>query len=44
MKITYETLSKAIAFASLVHEYQLDKGGLPYILHPLHVMFEVRNK
>ena len=32
------TLEKAIAIASKAHEMQLDKGGEPYILHPLRVM------
>lgn len=32
------TLEKAISIASIAHEKQLDKGGEPYILHPLRVM------
>lgn len=32
------TLAKAIALAANHHEYQYDKGGNPYILHPLKVM------
>lgn len=31
-------LAKAIALASDKHMGQLDKGGMPYILHPLKVM------
>lgn len=31
-------LSKAIALAVKLHDGQVDKGGRPYILHPLHVM------
>lgn len=31
-------LAKAIAFAATKHEDQFDKGGQPYILHPLRVM------
>ena len=31
-------LSLAIKIASTVHMNQLDKGGKPYILHPLHLM------
>ncbi len=29
------TLEKAIALAATQHAGQLDKGGQPYILHPL---------
>ena len=32
------TLERAIAIASQAHVGQLDKGGAPYILHPLRVM------
>ena len=32
------TLEKAISIAALAHEGQTDKGGAPYILHPLNVM------
>jgi (p)ppGpp synthase/HD superfamily hydrolase len=31
-------LAKLIAFAAMKHEDQFDKGGAPYILHPLRVM------
>lgn len=31
-------LSQAIALAADVHEHHSDKGGYPYILHPLRVM------
>lgn len=31
-------LDRAIAFAATMHEGQFDKGGKPYILHPLAVM------
>ncbi len=34
----YEELAKAISIATLAHEGQFDKGGKPYILHPLHLM------
>jgi hypothetical protein len=32
------TLERAIAIAAQAHAGQLDKGGAPYILHPLRVM------
>ncbi|WP_409346713.1 GTP pyrophosphokinase [Paenibacillus sp. MBLB4367] len=35
------TLEKAIAIASKAHEGQVDKGGNPYILHPLRVMLRL---
>lgn len=34
----YEQLNKAINIASKAHINQYDKGGKPYILHPLHLM------
>lgn len=33
-----QQLAAAIKIASAVHEGQFDKGGKPYILHPLHLM------
>ena len=36
-------LSKAIAIASTAHEGVYDKGGSPYILHPIWVMNNVRH-
>lgn len=36
-----EQLSKAIYLANKYHKGQVDKSGLPYILHPLHVMNNV---
>jgi (p)ppGpp synthase/HD superfamily hydrolase len=32
------TLERAIAIAAIAHTGQLDKAGMPYILHPLRVM------
>lgn len=36
-------LSRAIEIAAIAHSNQLDKGGKPYILHPLWVMDRVRH-
>lgn len=36
-------LAKAIALASEKHMGQFDKGGMPYILHPLKVMHYLRS-
>jgi len=36
-------LEKAISIASLAHAGQLDKGGEPYILHPLRVMMKLKD-
>ncbi len=33
-----EQLAKAILIATVAHDGQFDKGGKPYILHPLHLM------
>jgi (p)ppGpp synthase/HD superfamily hydrolase len=35
-------LTKAIRIAAVVSEKVLDKGGNPYILHPLRIMFRLR--
>jgi len=34
-------LEKAISIAMLAHKGKIDKGGSPYILHPLRVMFSM---
>ena len=36
-----EQLGLAIAIAVDAHDGQYDKGGFPYILHPLHLMHKV---
>lgn len=38
------TLERAIALAARAHEGQRDKGGAPYILHPLRVMLRVEGE
>lgn len=35
------TLERAIEIAARTHAGQIDKGGAPYILHPLRVMLRV---
>lgn len=35
------TLERAIAIAAQAHSGQVDKGGQPYILHPLRVLLRV---
>ena len=35
-------LERAIAIAAKAHEGQTDKGGAPYILHPLRVMMKMK--
>ena len=36
------TLERAIAIAAEAHAGSPDKGGAPYVLHPLRVMLAVR--
>ena len=38
-----EQLELAITIAIDAHKGQCDKGGEPYILHPLHIMNEVKD-
>lgn len=35
------TLERAIAIAAMAHEEQVDKAGMPYVLHPLRMMLSV---
>ncbi|KLD62180.1 HD domain-containing protein [Dyella japonica] len=37
------TLERAIAIAAAAHACQVDKGGEPYILHPLRVMLRMQS-
>ncbi|KAF6630599.1 GTP pyrophosphokinase [Paenibacillus sp. EKM208P] len=37
-------LSKAISIAANLHTGQFDKGGNPYILHPLRVMMKMEDR
>lgn len=37
------TLERAIEIAAIAHAGQVDKGGSPYILHPLRVMMTVES-
>lgn len=43
MKYTQRDLANAISFAMGVHIDQFDKGGNPYILHPLKLMHWARH-
>lgn len=37
-------LSKAILIATMAHDGQFDRGGNPYILHPLAVMHNIKRQ
>lgn len=38
------TLAKAIRIAAETHEQQFDKGGAPYVLHPLRMMMRLETE
>ena len=38
------TLGNAITLAALTHQHQTDRGGKPYILHPMRVMMRLRTE
>jgi (p)ppGpp synthase/HD superfamily hydrolase len=42
-KVTYAGLDKAISIAAAAFEGKFDKGGVPYIMHCLHVMNGVKH-
>jgi (p)ppGpp synthase/HD superfamily hydrolase len=35
-------LARAVSIAAQAHEHQKDKGGAPYVLHPLRMMFQMQ--
>lgn len=39
-----EQLSKMLLLATQAHDGQFDKGGNPYILHPLKVMYKLKSE
>ena len=41
LEIKQGTLERAIEIAARTHAGQIDKGGAPYILHPLRVMLRL---
>lgn len=41
---TRSLLNKALALAMQAHQHQLDKGGHPYLLHPLRVMMQFQDE
>lgn len=41
--LTDENLSDAITLATHAHRGQVDKGGAPYILHPLRIMAQMNS-
>ncbi len=43
-KAQYGLINRAIQVATMAHEDQFDKQGMPYILHPIEVMKTVKSK
>jgi GTP diphosphokinase / guanosine-3',5'-bis(diphosphate) 3'-diphosphatase len=43
MDMTKDLLAIAIRIAAEAHEGQVDKAGMPYILHPLHLMAQFKD-
>jgi len=41
MRNQYKLLGRAIEIATQAHSGQFDRGGKPYILHPLHLMSQM---
>src|SRR5687768_11464006 len=41
-RIHMSTLERAIEIAARAHVGQVDKGGQPYILHPIRLMLKVK--
>lgn len=42
--LALDPLARAVTFAAEIHAGQVDKAGKPYILHPLRVMLQLRDK
>ena len=42
-RVAASSLERAIEIAARAHAGQTDKGGAPYVLHPLRVMLQLRD-